>query len=95
VVVVRMKIFTNKQFEQLLDEFSRKITEANKEGFETGYEKGVREGFKTGLHEGLTTNKEGVVFNSAGLYCFKDNESTKYINDFDRKHTRKGEMTNE
>lgn len=62
-----MKIFTEKQYQKLLDDFARKLDEANKEGFETGYNKG--------LHDGLASDKKGVVFNSNGMYVFDDNVS--------------------
>lgn len=66
-----MKIFTNKQYQKLLDDFSQKIEEANKEGFDTGYNKG--------LHLGLTTDKKGVLLNSNGIYTFDDNEMKPVI----------------
>ncbi|PAD70552.1 hypothetical protein CHH83_01755 [Bacillus sp. 7586-K] len=62
-----MKIFTEKQYQKLLDEFARKLDEANREGFESGYNKG--------LHEGLTTDKKGILLNSNGIYTFDDNVS--------------------
>lgn len=74
-----MKIFTEKQFDKLLYEHSRKLSEVKKEGFDLGYEKGKHEGYNKGLHEGLTKNKEGVVFTSSGLYHFKDNETTEAL----------------
>jgi len=84
-----MKIFTNKQYQNFLDEISLKISEANKEGFETGYEKGKKEGYAKGFHEGITFERSGIVFTSSGIYNFKDNEATEMTNNL------KGEMTNE
>lgn len=60
---------TKKKLNQLLEE-------AKKEAYEKGYHKGRKEGYKNGLHEGLTSEKEGIVYTSAGIYCFKDDTCT-------------------
>lgn len=58
-----MKIFTNKQFEEI----KRKI---ENDAFQNAYDKG----YKDGLNKGLIQDKEGVLLNGGGLYVFKDNK---------------------
>ena len=60
---------TRKKLNQLLEE-------AKKEAYEKGYRKGRQDGYKNGLHEGLTSEKEGVVYTSTGIYCFKNDTNT-------------------
>jgi len=62
-------IVTKKKLNQLLEE-------AKKEAYEKGYHKGRQDGYKNGLHEGLTSEKEGVIYTSVGIYCFKDDANT-------------------
>ena len=60
---------TKKKLNQLLEE-------AKKEAYEKGYHKERQDGYKNGLHEGLTSEKEGVIYTSVGIYCFKDDANT-------------------
>jgi flagellar biosynthesis/type III secretory pathway protein FliH len=60
-----MKFFTENQFAEFKAELRLKA-------FEEGFKKGKAEG----LHEGLTSNKEGIHINSAGIYHFKDGKTT-------------------
>ena len=64
-----MKIFTNKQFDELMNKHTSKI---RSESYKAGYDKGYAEGHKSGLHEGLTRDKKGLIFTGTGLYLFDD-----------------------
>jgi flagellar biosynthesis/type III secretory pathway protein FliH len=63
-----MKIFTNKQYEELINKIESEA-----------FQKGKDAGYKQGLNEGLIKDKKGVILNSNGWYIFADDNVTDVI----------------
>lgn len=71
-----MKLYTDKKMKEIIEkERSEAWVDGFGDGYKDGNKKGYEDGYGNGLHVGLTTNKEGIHFNSNGIYSFKDNTS--------------------